>query len=164
MTNPKIKLRHDRRIPTGYVIGRFDPGHGDEQLISLRDLARMVAAANGKPTVSQAGFGFFEEGLMLDNEIIGTGVFSKNVQFPSSYVPSVATAQTPAASNAVFNVKVGGTVIATITFLAGSTLGTIAWSGGSHLLTAGTIFSLHAPSPADANLGWVTGLVQGDVP
>lgn len=161
---PKIKTRRNRRIPSGYLVGRLSGGHGDEELLRGADLLTLLAQQGLNTSgITQAGFGFNEEGLMLNNELLGSGVFSKDVLFPSSVIADSVTAQTAAASNAVFNVKTGSTIRATITFLAGSLTGVVAWSGGQYTLPAGTVVSLYAPSPADTNLGWVTGLVEGDV-
>jgi hypothetical protein len=107
------------------------------------------------------GIGFNTTGLFKSAEVLGAGRFSHNVAFPSTLQTSYVTAKFAPAADAVLNFQVAGVTVGTITFGAGLTTGVIAWGGG-YTLTAGTIITLVAPSPADASLSGLTGTIQGD--
>lgn len=162
MSPPRIKMRGNRTpIPTGYLVGRVSSGRGDQELINLQSLRQMGIATHQDvaASVNPAGFGFFAGGHLADHELLGAAVFARPVQFVSPDPANVVTSLVGATGAAAFTMVVGGLTVGTIT-MAG-TVGTVAWSGGNYTLAAGTPMSLFAPTPADATLASVSGIVTG---
>lgn len=132
---------------------------------NLNAANQATAAAQAAEAAAQAiinartGFGFFDGGHLADHELLGAAVFSHNVKFTSPNAGNVVTALVGATGSPTFTMVVSGVTVGTIT-MAG-TVGTVAWSGGSYTLTAGTPISLFAPTPADATLASVSGIVIG---
>lgn len=161
--SPRIKIRGIRQVvPTGYLLGRISSGAGDAELLNLQSLRQFGVAASSdvQQAVSAIGFGFYAGALLLNNELLGTAVFNHDVLFEDGGDGSAVNALVPPASAAVFNMKVGLTTVGTIQ-ISTSGVATIVWSGGSYVLTAGTPLSLYAPTPADATLASVSGIISG---
>lgn len=165
---PDIRFRGLRspNVPTGYILGRTGSGSGEVQLLDLRALTGMglVSKTLLVHALPPIGFGFTIDGQPGDHQLIGVAVFSKDVTFDGTDAGSSCTSLFAATSTAVFTMTliVGGvpTIVGTITFAAGSKVGTFAWPTPVDLL-AGTGLSLWAPTPADATLANITGIVIG---
>lgn len=166
---PKIVvpgLSRGKGIPKGYLLGRVDSGRGPVQLVRGQQLMRLgiasASATNSK--LAQCGFTFYAGGLMLSNEDLGSGSWAHDVTFQNGVDGSSIISQTPATSTAVFNIYAlqisGPTLIGTITFSAGGSVGLLNFPA-SFTIPAGTAVRLNAPSPADATLASVTGTVVG---
>lgn len=124
----------------------------------------------GNPTFTALGpdgFGFFVGGLMTNGELLGMGVFDKDIAFPSVVNSAVVKSLFPANGPAVLNIMavIAGvdTQVGTISFTAGGQVGTVIWMTDPYVLTNGTPLKLFAPSPRDITLSMVTGLVPGDL-
>jgi hypothetical protein len=74
---------------------------------------------------------------------------------PSGHLGDAGTAAT---SNAVFNIKAGGSIIGTATFAAGATTATFAFT--STTVAALALFEIYAPAVADATLANVEILLS----
>jgi hypothetical protein len=113
------------------------------------------------------GFGFFVGGLMLDGELLGMGIFDKDISFPSTVNTNAVKSLFPATASAVFDIKavIAGveTQVGTITFAAGSSDGVVVWSPNPYTLPANTPLKLYSPSARDITLSMVTGLCPGDL-
>jgi hypothetical protein len=165
---PAIRIRGARTpAPPGTVLGRTaQGGKGDIQFLNLRALTGLgLASASGVvKALPPVGFGFTIDGLPGDHQLIGSGAFSRDVTFDGTDPGTTVTSILPAAANAVFTLTIlilgVPTIVGTITFAAGSTTGAVVWSPPLDLL-AGTFFSLWAPTPADATLASINGLVIG---
>jgi hypothetical protein len=123
----------------------------------------------GNPTIYRLGpdnFGFNIGGLMTAGEYLGSAVYDDDVLFPSVLKPPVVVSEFPATASAVFNIKSRTGAVetqrGTITFAAGGTTGTVAWSG-VYTLPAGDRIKLYGPTPKDTTLSMITGLVPGDL-
>jgi len=157
-----------RNIPSGVLLGRLPgAGKGDVQLLQLGNLQSMGIATQVQiqQQFSRAGFGFFDSGVLPSGLLLGSGVWARNVVFGGAGSSYTITSLIPAAATAVFHIYAlpGGvpTLIATITFSAGSKVGVLAWTSPPYTLIAGTSLQLYAPSPADTQLASVSGLVNG---
>jgi hypothetical protein len=110
------------------------------------------------------GFGFSAGGVLIDGEILGFGLFPSDRTFTTGDPSTKVESEAAATGSSVFNVQtyVAGvrTTVGTITFAASAAVGTVAWTSSPYTLPAFTIIELHAPSPADATLSWVTGRVN----
>lgn len=169
MRQIKIKGRGQRgaTVPGGVIWGRV-PGSrpGDLQPLTIRELKLFGIGGQNQATASlaQAGFQFFAGGLLAAGELLGAGSWSRDVTFTDTDDYHF-TSLVPAAASAVFHIKayVLGvlTVVATITFALGSTVGIVAWSGGSFTFPASTVLYLYAPVVADVALSDVTGREVG---
>lgn len=169
MSLKKIRIRGARSsIPEGTIIGRAKGSRlGELQVLSPQDLQRMgfanPAAVNRASNL--AGFTFFEEGLMLNKELLGQGSFSHDTAFVSGAAGDTVTSENAAAADAALTMwapDTGGIYVqvGTITFAAGTKVGVVAWNTG-FILPAHKIIKLYAPTPADATLAGVTGTVVG---
>lgn len=109
-------------------------------------------------------FRFFIGSPPTANEELGSGNWGHDVSFDNGQPGSIITSLLPAASTAVLHIKtiVSGvlTEVGTITFAAAGKVGTLNWIAPI-TITAGTPISLWGPSPSDATLGNITGVVQG---
>ncbi len=149
-------------IQSGYLLGRIGSGRGPVQLLRSSQLKSIGVASTGavQAATSAAGFGFFDGGHLLDHELLGTAVFSRDILFVSPDASDVVTALIASTGTAVFTMVVGVTTVGTITFTS-STTGVVAWTGGAYTLPHGTPIQLFAPTPADATLASVSGIVSG---
>lgn len=164
MPPPNIKPVARGRMPQGYLLGRVSHGVGPIEILDLNSQRQLgLASAASNPQANRAGFGFFIEGLMLADETIGSGSFSRQVTFLDG--GGSVTSLTPATASAAFRIQKISlgvpTDVGTITFAAGSSTGVIAWSGGQVAFDTGDVIKLFAPNPADTTLADVTGTVTG---
>jgi hypothetical protein len=121
-------------------------------------------------STEKTGFGFNTSGLFSSNEEIGDGICDSdnNITFPSASRSAEVKSDVAATAMAVMHIYpvvagVEAAAVATITFAAAGTTGTVAWSPNPYTLPAGTKLRLRAPSPRDATLYGVTGFVPGDL-
>ncbi len=164
-------------VPSGYVLGRIDPGTGAAQLIPLDLLAAQLVGTGGVaggPTVTptQGYLGFSIAGPMGPNSQWKGAVSADNITYPSAHAASFAQCDTPpSATFTVYFVTnltsfIGGGypngVAATITFTNGSNTGTFNWLTTA-LFTAETIPYLVWPNDFDAVLAGVEVLIFGDL-
>lgn len=167
MANPKppniIMAGLRGSIPPGYLLGRKAGGVGPVQLISPDEAvaAGLVPRPTPPPPV---GFGFTVDGLMSDHELIGSGVFSRDIEFSGGgNTGTTISCLLPATSSAAFTIiaTLSGvpTQIGTITFAPGALSGVVAFT--DTVLPAGSPLTVYAPTPADATLGTVTATVTG---
>lgn len=169
MAPPKVKPIGGRVVmPKGYLLGRASNGDGPPELISIDQLQGMgvAGAARANDTAQKTGFGFKIDGRMLDNEALGSGIFHRDVTFTDATPGTVINSLVPAHADAVLRLMSPDTfhipaVVGTITFLAGTKAGILAWVGSSFTLTSGIVLSLVAPTPADTTLGFLNGIVMG---
>lgn len=151
-----------RSIPSGYLVGRVSTGRGPLEIVKPQQVG-IATAKQVQSQFAQCGFRFNAGGLLLNNEDLGSGVWSHDVTFTNG-LGSVVTAQTAPTSTAIFNIYAlhAGvpTVIGTITFAAGSLTGMVNFPSVV-VVAAGDAVRLNAPSPADATLASVTGTVYG---
>jgi hypothetical protein len=151
-------------MPTGYLIGRVSHGVGPLELLgNLQQRQLGISTAASNPQANRAGFGFFIEGLMLADEVIGSAGWGRQITFLDG--GGNVTSLTAAAADAAFRIQKISlgvpTDVGTITFLAGTMTGVIAWSGGQVAFDTGDVVKLFAPNPADVSLADVTGTVNG---
>jgi hypothetical protein len=111
------------------------------------------------------GFGFSSGGVLVDGEILGFGICPGDRVFTTGDPLTTVVSEAAATGSSVFNIQtyIAGvrTTVGTITFGAAASVATVAWTSSPYTLSASTIIELHAPSPADATLSWVTGRVNG---
>jgi len=159
-----------RGIPEGYILGRLRGSkHGDVQLLDLNHLRQfgVANAASTKKDSTVAGFTFSETGLMLDNELLGSGSWGHDVTFTNDYPGSSVSCDpgfTSTATNPMhIHALIGGvdTIVGTITPAVGVLAATIAWLTSPYVHAAGNPLSLRGPTPADATWGNVHGTVVG---
>lgn len=167
-----IRIRGARAsIPPNVLVGRAKGSRvGELQVLSPQDLRRMGigSSADAQRSANLAGFTFFEEGLMLDKELLGQGSWSHDTAFVSGAAGDTVTSEVAAAADASLTMWApdGGGIyiqVGTIAFAAGSTTATVTWTAG-FVLPAHKILKLYAPTPADATLSGVTGTVVGTKP
>lgn len=96
----------------------------------------LAGACYGKPSVSA---------------IITPLIIARACSIPAGMTASVAKASVAPTGNAVFNIKKNGTVVGTLTFLAGQTSGTFA-AASPISLAAGDTLDVVAPGSQDATL------------
>lgn len=160
-----------RGIPEGYILGRLRGAkHGDVQLLDLGHLRQFGVAggASTKKDQSVSGFTFNETGLMLANELLGTGSWPHDVTFTNDF-----TDQTLVQSD--FSPTVSGvmrilatilgvpTQVGSITFTAGTPpiTAAVSWVSSPYVHLAGNPMSLYAPLVANATLANCHGVVAG---
>jgi len=153
-------------IPAPGVIGRLS-GSGAAYFIPIQNLLatlKSFGAVTGNATParsSRTGFGFFTSSRYLAGELLGEGIFTVPVSFPLASPASICVSGVAATGTAVLNIKVGGSVVGTITFPPGGKTGVIVWSASPYVLPTNTPIQLYAPASADASLSFVTGLLLG---
>lgn len=169
MPPPKIRIRGARSsIPAGSLIGRVKGGRvGELQVLKPSDLARLgIGSSAAQARVSNlAGFTFFEEGLMLDHELLGQGAWAHATSFVSGAAGDVITADLAATSDAFLEMWAPDTFgvyykAGTIEIAAGTKTGVVVWTP-SLLLPKGKVLKLYGPTPPDATLAGVGGTVVG---
>ena len=137
----------------GFVVASGSPGN------TTLDLS---PAAQSR--LNLIGFGFFVGGKLVSGELLGSAIYSSAVTFTNTSGSDIKSL-IPAIASAVFTLKAVvlgvATGVATITFPSGSNTGTVAWSGGTYTLPLGGSLQLYAPSPADTNLAFVNGSING---
>lgn len=165
---PRIKLQRAKTMPTGYLLGRTSGGQGDVELLGPQQLRSLGIAHQTEllQRTTNAGFGFFIEGLMLAGETLGSAVFPFDVTFTDGNVDTTVTSLTPATAGAVLKLNSVDAAhipynVGSITFSAAGTVGVVTWVSGSFVLLAGRAITLVAPAAADATLASVTGIVTG---
>jgi hypothetical protein len=152
---------------SGYIVGRFSAGVGPLELLGEAQLHVMGIASRDEviQRTSNAGFGFFAGGLLLDNENLGSGSLPFQCTFRDGNASTLVNSQVPAAAAAELKLMadVAGipTQVGSIDFAMGSTDGVVTWVGGEFILTPGQTFTILAPSPADATLAAVGGTLTG---
>jgi hypothetical protein len=157
---------------TGFVVATGSSGQAVTRVMTAGpgiDITNGNGVA-GNPTFTALGpdgFGFFIGGLMTDGELLGSGVFDKDITFPSTANTPVVKSEFPATASAVLNLKSisGGveTQRGTITFAAGATDAAVAWTGSTYILPAGDRLRLYGPAVHDTTLSMITGLIPGDL-
>lgn len=163
----KIAGTGAKSYPTGYLVGRFSQGYGPLEFLGQSQLRGMGLASQDELTqrTSNAGFGFFAGGLLLDNETLGTTSFPFQVTFRDGNAATLVNCLVAPTGIATFRIMVsyGGipTQVGSIVFAAASNTGVVSWIGAELVLAAGEQITLLAPTPADATLGSVTGTVTG---
>jgi hypothetical protein len=160
---PSSRVRN--RVDTGIILGRTSKGHGPIEYLSIEDLiqqAKQAGYIQSGPT--EHGIGFFIGGLMTADELLGGVVFSNPMRFSNSAKKSVVS-QVQATAIATFSFVTGfpDTVVGTIVFGAGSSVGTVTWSPNPFNLPAGQQVRLRSPNPADLTLAYVSGTIDGDI-
>lgn len=160
-----------RGIPDGYMLGRLKGAkHGDVQLLDLSHLRQfgVASSATTKKDQSVSGFTFNETGLMLANELLGTGSWPHDVTFTNDFTDqTLVQADFSPAATAVMRIlaTIAGvpTQVGSITYLAGSPpiTATVAWVASPYVHLAGNPMSLYAPLAADAALANCHGIVAG---
>lgn len=162
---PNKTLRGIRdSIPPGYLLGRVSKGVGPVELIS----SGQAQAAGIVPTPSPpspVGFGFTVDGLMTDHQLIGSGVFSRDVNFSGAgntgtSVKNILAATSSAAFTIYATLSGVPTLIGTITFAPGAFVGVVNFPSAV-LVPAGSAITLYAPTPADPTLGTITATITG---
>jgi|SRR5665213_2099854 len=155
-----------RNIPGGYILGRTRGARsGAVQLLDLQNLAAMgVGTVAGQTAASsRAGFGFSAGGTLKSGELLGTGVWARAVTFGTGSYS--ITSLIPAHASATFILKaiIAGvpTQVGSFVFAAGGKSATLTWSPTPYTNPAGTPLQLIAPTPNDANLASLTGIVNG---
>ncbi len=159
---PNVVMRGIRdRVPAdpfGFVLGS-DPSLGSSpgpvKLIRRDSFVSPSQAANINRTLNPPKFTAWVEGLIADNELIGQVTTSKAITFTNTSFTS--NAAIPATATAVFHlymiVSGAPTLIATITFAAGSNTGVMAFIPNSSVVVpANAQVALNGPSPADLSL------------
>lgn len=113
--------------------------------------------------ILKIGFSFNVGGRPEADEQLGAGVWTVDIHFENGQ-PYEIVSLLPAAASAVFSLRhqvgFGWVDIGTITFGAGATTGTLAWTAPITII-AGNPVSLWGPSPQDATLSNITGMVTG---
>lgn len=173
MTIKRVLQNMRTNIPRGYIVG-LDTGPGGPAtpgLIDIRSLATKAYAqqvGGGGIAAGATGFGFSVGANLGDNEIVGFGQWPANMTFTTGDPKTYVNSEYPATALAVFNLYkwVGPqpgtrTLEGTITFSIGSYIGVVAWVGSPYTHPVDTILELHAPTPPDLTLSWVTGVVNG---
>jgi hypothetical protein len=157
-----------RNVPNNVLIGR-QPGVGGRgplqilDLLALKGMGLATAKSVGNQ-LNQAGFTFNAGGLLGNDEDLGEGTWGHAVTFTNGVAGSSVVAQYAATGTAVFDITaiISGvpTVFGTITFSAGGTVGVVNFPA-LFVIPLGGIVRLNAPSPADATLASVSGVVMG---
>ena len=170
-------------IPSGYVLGRSSDGHGNVELIPLRNLGSAVAATGTVASPAQvtqqvaAGTGFYflgvqAKGLFASRDRLILALTPAAVTFPSATaaagrsVAHAETAPTGAVDLILTNDYVdyltnGTSVLCTVHFGAGSNTGTLTY-GTTTVISQGTVLYLVFPTGADATLANINLLFCGD--
>lgn len=133
-------------------------------LVEAADLA--AAAAAGSATTSEAFAQAAEAAAALGRAIRAnvSGVPFKpsevvleidnlaGVRFPAGAPNARVSFGEAATAETVFSIRLNGVQVATATVAAGQTLATISWAADTVLTDPGDVFSVVAPSSADATL------------
>lgn len=165
MARPVVRVRGVRvAIPKGYVLGRASTGIGAVELLDTRRL-RQIGVASAASTADaplKQGFGFSAEGLLLNNEFLGSAVWPQDVIFTADNPASVLNALMPATSDASFQFLSSSLdLLGTYTVPAGETTGVLSWVTDPYTHPAGTPMLVYAPTPNDASLGSISASVLG---
>lgn len=160
---PNILIRglRGKGVPPGYILGRVGRGNGLVQLLRPQQLQSLGIATAGSVAAANAGAGFgcFVGGLPAAHALIGVAQFPHEVTFQDGLDGNTWTATGAATGSPAFTFVVGGVTVGQATFAAG--LGTVAWTGAQYVLAANTPMQVFAPTPQDATLSTVNGLVTG---
>jgi hypothetical protein len=114
-----------------------------------------VAPAPGTVGVSQSPIlGFNQIGTMSDAQQFTMGVVPMATTFPGTSPSEARCATAPTDDVSLTLVDANANVLCTITFLAGSTVGTFVW-GSPTTVEPGDLLYVNGPSPADLTFAGV---------
>lgn len=169
MPPPKIRLRGLRspNVPPGVLLGRLPGGGtGEVQLLNLQQLRLLGVNTKGSGSAAQAaaGFGFTVGGKPTADQLIGIGIWGEAITFATADARDVVTALIPATATATFTIWALNalnvpTQYGTITFAAGVTTATVAWSPNPFALAKGAQLKVYAPADQDATLADISAIV-----
>ena len=163
-----VKPKFNRnRVPSKVLIGRLGKGYGDEEILTLDEVAHAIVQGNNplsNPSANLKEFlGLQLDGLFAADEfhrVIGPPV---KVQFPASGVVQDAASAIAAGTNTshfylvtdVADYLVNGTsLICTVTFTTGSIIGTFSYNGTVLVNAAQALYIVcdHTPDPTLAGV------------
>jgi len=183
---PDIAVRGVRQsMPTGYVIGRVSDGVGPPELIPISTLSfKQIAsglvqqAGASSKFVCWLGFALAGGGTAVLGSQVGYGAVAPvTATFPTTTAAEITAVcdVAPLANYVLYvinniteyeNAGAKGSpngIIATITFAANSTTGTISWAAGSVSVPLGTyLYFLTSPTSKDATIQGINILLAGD--
>lgn len=118
-----------------------------------------IAALNDQATAYDITL--WQEGVAAASQIMLKVKLPRAVSFPASFSGStVAPADVPATGSTVFSIKKNGTEIGTLTYGAGSNVGTF-YSVGAWSFAIGDVLTIVAPSVPDATLSGIAVCLKG---
>lgn len=121
MSPPNIKLRGIGSMPSGYLLGRFDAGVGDVQLIDPATIATTSASGGGSGSVSSVATGTGLTGGPITNS--GTISLANTAVTPGAYTHTALTVDQQGRLTAASSGSAVTSIIAT-TPLSGGTITT----------------------------------------
>lgn len=138
-------------------VPRFEVG-ADGRLINVTNVAIAAGA-----TTHPAGLGFFIQGYVPDDTLLGGTVFPVPITFSASDPNIDVYTPFPALAPASFRILLAKTSaqVGTVTFAAGANTATVAWASEPYTLPAGEPLVVYTPTPADPNLATVFAKVAG---
>jgi hypothetical protein len=173
---PKINIWGIRaKIPSGYVVGRLDPKTGAAQLIPLKNLGHALGQSGSVATPGMAAalplefLGFQAVGLFAADQNFPMTISPVSVTFPSAHTGhDVATCTTAPLANTHFiltndlasYLSLGTHVICTVSFAAGSKVGTFAYTATT--VPKNTVLYVVMAHSADLTFAGVQCLFCGD--
>lgn len=178
---PNIRMRGIRqKMPSGYMLGRINPGDGEAELIKTKDFGQHLVetgtVAGGSAVGSSTNpayefLGFQATGPFVANQRFNLAMAPRAVLFPSVHGAAnshVSCGFAPAATY-VFHLVTdyaaflasGAGVVATFTFTAGQKTGTISWGTPVTIAQWAVLYMVMSATP-DATLSDVQVLVAGD--
>lgn len=113
---------------------------------------RYIGAQGSVPAT--AILDFEQSGTLTDAQQFTLGVVPVASTFPGA-MPSTARCDVAPTSDASLTLLLGDTLVATISFAASSTIGTIVWAAPSIMVGPGDLLYLVAPATADPTLAGV---------
>lgn len=159
-------MQRAKTMPQGYILGRTSGGTGDVELLSPAQLRRLGIKQGRGAGSRTAGFGFFAEGLLDDNEVIGAAIFPFDVTYVDGDENTIASCQIKPTATATFklmSIDSGGlpVQVGSIVFTSASYTGTVSWVGGTFLQVEGKPVQVNAPTPDDGALASPSATVTG---
>jgi hypothetical protein len=131
--------------------------------------AGLGGGGNGAPFTAIPGFGFYADGLIDANELLGAGVYPHAIVFKNADPNSIVESVIPAAADASLVITAGNpiaaeTVVGNINFAAGSQSGVVVWNVSPYTLAKDHILRLYGPASPDATLASIAGHVPAAMP
>ena len=101
-------------------------------------------------------------GTPVAGEIVAQFDIARAVLFPLNFQGSYWNCSIAPVNQAIFTIAINGTQIGSIIFAAGASTATFtSVSSGTTVVAAGSILTINAPNPADANISSATGTLAG---
>lgn len=154
------------------INGMVLSGYKGTMLVPVIDTTLPVDSQNGTILVSAINLVansevFYDIGIFVPGSPYNSGQlllevgYSRGITYGSNFSPSAAVCTAPPASGLLLAIENNGELVGTISFSAGSTLGSFSSISSSTTFSPGNVLTIIAPSTVDPNFANVSITFSG---